>query len=94
MMNKLNDILFLSMLLSLSGCFAPLNSVFDNGKLLKKNEVRIGASCSSYYGTTYDVDNNLAASFDNLNNNIGISLGYGLSEKVNLTGRYESFNLK
>lgn len=93
-MHRLKYLSVLIPLISISGCFAPLNSVFDNANMLKKNEFRVGASYSRYYGTTYDLDNELSPRFDNLNNNTGVSLGYGLSEKLNLNGRYESFNLR
>ena len=72
----------------ISGCFAPLNSVFDNATIPQKNELRIIGSYSGYYGP--DTEEGLVQ----LNNNLGFSLGYGFSDKFNLNFRYEYLNVK
>ena len=82
------------MLLLLTSCFAPLNSVYDTAKLLGKNEARISANYSKYYRNIYDLSEDWNLDYANLNNNIGFSLGYGLSEKVNISCRYEYLKVK
>ena len=93
-MKKTVFLLFIVPGLLLSSCFAPLNSVYDNAKLLKKGDIATGISYSRYYGNTLEPDEDFDLHFENLNNNFGLSLGYGLSDKINLNCRYESFNLK
>lgn len=71
-----------------SGCFAPLNSVFDNATLPQKNELRILGNYSGYYGP--DNEEGLI----HLNDNLGFSLGYGFSDNLNLNFRYEHLDVK
>lgn len=81
------------LLFLVSGCFAPLNSLYDNAKLLEKGEVRLQGNYSKYYGNTFSWDKGMGEGLVNLNNNLGLSLGYGFSEKFNLSFRYEHLNV-
>ena len=85
---KKSAILSILILVLVSGCFAPLNSVFDNATLPQKNELRIIGSYSGYYGP--DNEEGLI----HLNDNLGFSLGYGFSDNFNLNFRYEYLDVK
>lgn len=87
----MKKIVFFSFLITIlvSGCFAPLNSVFDNATLPLKNELRISGSYSRYYDT--DNDEN---SIIHLNNNQGFAITYGFTDRFNMSFRYEHLNLK
>jgi len=89
-MKTIHSILLLAILLTLSGCFAPVNLSFENAKLLEKGEVKAQASYSSYYGPIYDKENETSLTKTaHYNNNFGIALGYGISKNINLGVRYE-----
>jgi len=72
----------------LSGCFAPINSVYDNAQTLEKKEFRVQGNYSQYYGMNY-IDE-----FSSINNNYGISVGYGFSDNFNLYFRYERLDTR
>jgi len=88
-MKKSIYLLWSTLLFLLSSCFAPLNSVYDTAKLLEKKETRISANYSKYYGSE-----EFLSDFVNLNDNFGFSLGYGLSDKFNISCRYEYLKIK
>ena len=82
------------LLFLLYGCFAPVNSVYDNARLLDRKESRIGINYSRYYGSDFDLTDEDNEGLLNLNNNYGFSIGYGLSENFNLSFRYEYLKIK
>lgn len=69
----------LALLFLVSSCFAPLNSLHDNAKLLDKNEIRINGNYSKYYGSTFSLAEGTSKGLVNLNDNLGLSIGYGFS---------------
>jgi len=88
---KINNAIIIFTLAVLStGCFAPINSVFESAKMLEDGEIDLQGSYSTYY-TTFDDDD---FSSGNTNNNIGVGVGYGVSDKVNMKLRYERINIK
>lgn len=73
----------------IQGCFAPLNSVFENATLPSKHELQVKASASSYYGPDFDLGEEDNKSLIHYNDNIGIALRFGFTDKFNLGLRYE-----
>ena len=84
---------FIFYYLLLTGCFAPVNSVYENAKLLEEGEAEIMGSYSTYYGQSIDLET-LEPKNDHINQNFGIAAGYGFTNKFNLRVRYEYLELK
>ncbi|HQH24087.1 MAG TPA: hypothetical protein PLM01_11095 [Bacteroidales bacterium] len=80
--------LFLAAFL-IQGCVAPLNSVFENATLPSKHELQVKASASTYYGPQFDFGEEDSKSLIHYNDNIGIALRFGFTDKFNLGFRYE-----
>lgn len=77
------------------GCFAPVNLTFDHARMLKKKEMKVQASYSSYYGPDFNVfSDDHKSGMLHYTNNYGLTAGYGLSEKVNLGLRYENMEIR
>ena len=80
--------LFLAAFL-IQGCFAPLNSVFENATLPSKHELQVKASASTYYGPDFDLGEEESKSLIHYNDNLGLALRFGFTDKFNLGLRYE-----
>ncbi|HQK67618.1 MAG: hypothetical protein GT600_05735 [Bacteroidales bacterium] len=80
--------LFLAAFL-IQGCFAPLNSVFENATLPSKHELQVKASASTYYGPDFDLGEEDSKSLIHYNDNLGLALRFGFTDKFNLGLRYE-----
>lgn len=94
MNTKLNFIVvsLILILITLStGCFTPINSTFESAKLLDKGEIEMQGNYSIYYG---DYGNFLGDDYVNLNNNFGLGVGYGITDRFNMKLRYERINTK
>ena len=83
------SIALFSFILCLHSC-APVNSIYDNAKLIEKGKSKFIASVTKYKSSGKNENNERVS--QNLQNNLGIAYTYGLSDKVNLSARYE--NLK
>ena len=83
--NNVAIILFVSALWT--GCFAPINSTFEGAKLLDKGEVELQGNYSRYY---FPFEDEFGG---NTNNNVGVAIGYGVSEKFNMKLRYERMHV-
>ena len=81
-------LLFLAVFL-IQGCFAPLNSVFENATLPSKHELQVKASASTYYGPDFDLGEEDSKNLIHYNDNLGIALRFGFTDKFNLGLRYE-----
>lgn len=87
-MKKIGYLLFfISAMCLTGGCFAPLNSVFENASLPAKNELLVKASASVYYVSDFFEEN--SKSLIHYNDNLGFALRYGFTDKFNLGLRYE-----
>jgi hypothetical protein len=78
-------IFVLSLALSIilcNACIVPLNSSFESARTLKKGEVELMGNYSKY---TFASDGESEVA----NNNIGLRIGYGISDKFDLKFRYE-----
>lgn len=62
----------------MTGCFAPVNSVYDSAELLKTREVQVKGNYSNYY-----------IGGEPINTNYGVSAAYGFSENFNAGLRFE-----
>jgi hypothetical protein len=69
----------------LSSCIAPVNLTYQSGRTLEKGAFDIQASHSRYYYNNADKTSN----GNNINNNFGIAMGYGITDSYNLRFRYE-----
>jgi hypothetical protein len=67
----------------MAGCFAPVNLSFDSAKTLNKGQIEVQGMYSRY-----DVTNDTLATAL-INQNYGISVGYGFTDKYTLKARYE-----
>jgi len=76
-----NLILILIAGLFLTGCFSPINSVYDTAKLLEVGEIQVKGNYS-VYSTIVQVTNV----------NVGASAAVGIHDKVNLGLRYEQLH--
>jgi hypothetical protein len=84
MKTRLILIIFISLILG--GCFAPLNLSYDSAKTLDKGQIELQGAYSRYYAPNDSLSNTL------INNNLGFSLGYGITDNYNLKFRYEYIN--
>lgn len=96
--STINRLLWLNtvvLLFTVSGCFAPVNLTYDNARMLKKNEMKVQAGISNYYGPRIDLsDNDLVDNNIHYTTNYGIQVAYGLASKINLGIRYEYMDIK
>jgi hypothetical protein len=67
----------------MSGCFAPVNLSYDSAKTLNKGQIEVQGMYSRY-----DVTNDTLATAL-INQNYGISVGYGFTDKYTVKARYE-----
>jgi hypothetical protein len=67
----------------MTGCFAPVNLSFDSAKTLNKGQIEVQGMYSRY-----DVTNDTLATAL-INQNYGISVGYGFTDKYTVKARYE-----
>jgi len=67
----------------MAGCFAPVNLSYDSAKTLNKGQIEVQGMYSRY-----DVTNDTLATAL-INQNYGISVGYGFTDKYTLKARYE-----
>ena len=88
-MKNLIILLSLAFLLSLQSCFVPVNSVYDTARMLDKKESSAGLNYSRYYAVEIDIFDDDESGMANYNNNFGLAFRYGLSEKLNMSIRYE-----
>jgi hypothetical protein len=75
-------LLFVTSIL-MAGCFAPLNLTYDSAKTLDKGQMEIKGSYSRYYV------NNDSLSTSLINQNYGISIGYGITDRYTMKLKYE-----
>ncbi len=85
---KTTAIIFVSLTVLLTGCFAPINLTYESARMLDDGQVSLQGSYSRY-----SVINGDSVGTANLNNNFGFALGYGVSEKYSLGIRYEHLNM-
>lgn len=88
-MKNLIILLSLVFMLSLQACFVPVNSVYDTARMLDKKESSAGLNYSRYYAVDFDIFDDDENGMVNYNNNFGLAFRYGLSEKLNMSVRYE-----
>ena len=87
---KINQLIIILILSTLcSACFAPINSTFESARLLDKGEIELQGNYSSYHGSTFLEDGS-----SNINNNVGLAVGYGISDRFNMKFRYERMKIK
>jgi hypothetical protein len=67
----------------MTGCFAPVNLSYDSAKTLNKGQIEVQGMYSKY-----DVTND-TLSTALINQNYGISFGYGFTDKYTVKARYE-----
>lgn len=83
-MKKVSYFYGVSLIILSAGCFTPINTTFDSAKLLTKGEVEIQGNGSLYrFGSL--IDNPSIGT----NKNLGLSIGYGISDRINVKLRYE-----
>lgn len=70
-------------------CFAPIHSTFESARMLDQGQISLRGSYSAYYGLSYPDD-----IFGNTNNNLGLAIGYGNSDRFNMAFRFERLNTK
>lgn len=70
-----------------TGCFAPINLTYDSAKTLDKGQVQVRAMYSRY--NVYETKGDTATYNGLINQNYGISIGYGISDKYTMSVRYE-----
>jgi len=90
--NNLKKVIFLLFIIATVlqyGCFAPINLCFENAKLLKKGEIKAQANVAGYFATSLQKILESDNSMENYNNNVGVGLNYGISDKINAGLRYE-----
>ncbi len=85
---KTTAIIFVSLTVLLTGCFAPINLTYESARMLDDGQVSLQGSYSRY-----SVINGDSVGTANLNNNFGFALGYGVSEKYSFGIRYEHLNM-
>lgn len=73
---------FITLLLTLTSCFTPINLTYDSARTLNKGQVEVQGSYSNY--KFINTPESLIA-----NNNFGGAIKYGISNKHNLKIRYE-----
>ncbi|MFN8241574.1 MAG: hypothetical protein U0X39_12605 [Bacteroidales bacterium] len=76
-------LLFVLLPLFLTGCFAPVNLTYDSAKTLKKGQVEVQGAYSRYSISNDSLKSAL------INQNYGLSLGYGVSDRYTVKFRYE-----
>jgi hypothetical protein len=77
-----------AMWLAFPACFAPVNSAYEDARLLRKGEVEVQGNFSAYYNTAaiqWEVDE-LTGITDY---NAGFMAAFGLTDRTNLRVRYE-----
>lgn len=84
----LRPFIYLLALIFIAGCFSPINSTYESARTLEKGQFEFQGSFSKYYG------NNFQDTVENLNDNLGFGVGYGISDKFDLKFRYEYFDTK
>jgi len=85
---KTKAILFVSLTLLLTGCFAPVNLTYESARMLDEGNIGLQGSYSRY-----NVVADSAVESANLNSNFGFALGYGVSPKYTIKFRYERMNM-
>ena len=79
----MKKILICGLLLTLFGaCVVPLNTGFESARMLKKGETELTGNYTHYSFS----DEGESGS---VNNNFGLRIGYGFSDRINLKLRYE-----
>jgi hypothetical protein len=92
---SLASLLAASAIIMTSGCFAPVNLTYDDARMLNKNEMKVQAGFSSYYGPKLNLsDDELLRLAVHYTNNYNIQAAYGLSQKINVGLRYEYMDVK
>jgi hypothetical protein len=67
----------------IGGCFAPVNLTYDSAKTLNKGQIEVQGMYSRYNVTNDTLSSAL------INQNYGISLGYGITDRYTMKIRYE-----
>ena len=73
-------------LLSLSACFPPINSTFESARTLGNNKMDLTGNYSAY--TAHNDGES-----EQVSNNLGIRLGFGITERFDIKMRYERISL-
>jgi len=81
---KKNLFLIIIVSISLNACFAPVNLTYESARTLKKGEIDLQGNYSRYSHLGTDFSGS-----DNLNNNFGVKIGYGLVDWYTVKLRYE-----
>jgi len=87
--NILTIVGFLSIIL-LSGCFAPMNTVYESARTPNAGEFELSGNYSHYYPFWVDTVYLLQPT----NRNYGGSLAFGLSDNFSMKFRYERMNVE
>lgn len=80
-------IVFSMWMISRCVSMAPVNSSFESAKTLAKGQMELMANYSVYFLKSEDSTGNKVT--DEVNNNFGFRLGYGISNRLDLKFRYE-----
>jgi len=71
----------------LTGCFAPVNLSYDSAKTLDKGQIQVKGNYSKYFVTSEQKNDTTYKG--EINQNYGVALAYGVSDKYTVGVRYE-----
>ena len=80
---KTKLVLLSLMSLLMTGCFAPINLSYESAKTLDKGQIEARGMYSRYNVMNDTLETSL------INQNYGVSLGYGFTDKYTVKARYE-----
>jgi len=85
------SIAMISVILLLSSCIsmAPVNSTFESAKTLSKGQFELQGHYSKYTYREKSEEAGIATTNEASNANVGVRVGYGISDRLDLKLRYE-----